>query len=141
VDPTSPGVCSGLSFVNDPTFSAAPTVSGANVTLADNVGPGLLTGYCYEWQVLVTDNVGNSKTYTSRPVLRDTSIPAVPSVVASGSGVYQASANGPVYVNATTAGSLTLTSTGSGSTSGIGSSTFGMTKSQVTGWSLTRPRS
>ncbi len=122
VDTNAPGTCSGLQFSTDSTFAATPSVNGGTVTVADS---GLLDAYCYQWLVTLTDNVGNSHQYASGYLMRDTVVPDVPSVTASGAGTYQAAANAGVFVDGTTSGTLTLSSLGSENISGIGSSTFG----------------
>jgi hypothetical protein len=136
-DPSNPGTCAGVTYGN-PT-SETPSVSGGNVTVTDLA---LSTNTCFEWKVSVADNVGNVTTVTSGMLLVDQIPPAIPTVGASGTGVYQSGAS--VFVNTNPqisggSGSLKLTATSSQGTSGVGSSTFSMTPSEVTGWRLTNP--
>jgi hypothetical protein len=134
VSPAAPSTCAGLTFTPDSTFSATPSVINGVATLSDM---GLADGHCYEWQVTIWDNLNNTNATTSDPILRDASVPAVPSVSASGAGTYQSGQD--VYVDTTTSGTLTLTSTGSQGISGIASSTFGALNNQqnLTGWAYT----
>jgi hypothetical protein len=46
----------------------------------DNAAGGVATGKCYRYQYVVTDNVGNTRTYTSVDVKVDTSGPAAPTL-------------------------------------------------------------
>ena len=62
----------------------------------DNAAGGITTGHCYRYEYVVSDNVGNTTTYTSPDVMVDTSGPSAPSVSLS-------SATGNTYINGTTA--------------------------------------
>jgi len=126
------GTCAGVSWSNDgsPTSQVSPVAQS-----------GLLTGFCYRWALTLTDHVGNgghnvsTGTTTSPTVLVDTSKPSAPSLVVSGTGVYQASAGSPVWFRPTS-GSLTVTATSSDPESGVASHSFGVL-STATGWSYT----
>jgi RHS repeat-associated protein len=98
------GTCTGVTWGND----GSPTTSASPLSVT-----GLVNGYCYRWQLTVTDNIGNynNTPYTSGSVLIDTSPPSLPDVTASGSPVYQPGTNGTVYFRPTTGGSMTLTAT------------------------------
>jgi hypothetical protein len=111
-----PGSCAGLTWTADvvPSSSASPLAVG-----------DLVSGYCYQWVLTLTDNVGNSASYASGAVLVDAATPDLPSVTSSGSG-YQPGLGGSVYVNGSTAGSVTLTATPAGSpASGVACELFG----------------
>ncbi len=97
-------------------------VSGSSQTLQ--------SGRCYDWQLTISDRVGNSSSYASGSVLIDQT-PEPPDVTASGAGVFQASPNGTVYVRADGATSATLTATDAAP--GLGSITF-QGLSSPTGW-------
>ena len=62
----------------------------------DNAAGGITTGHCYRYEYVVSDNVGNTTTYTSPDVMVDTTGPSAPSLSLS-------SATGNTYINGTTA--------------------------------------
>jgi hypothetical protein len=63
---------------------------------ADNAAGGITTGHCYRYEYVVSDNVGNTTTYTSPDVMVDTTGPSAPSLSLS-------SATGNTYISGTTA--------------------------------------
>ncbi len=62
----------------------------------DNAAGGITTGHCYRYEYVVSDNVGNTTTYTSPDVMVDTTGPSAPSLTLS-------SATGNTYISGTTA--------------------------------------
>ena len=129
LDPNHVGTCTA--FTTDRTMTAVVTNGQAVLDNSD-----LVNGYCYDWVVTITDNVGNTATYTSDWVMRDAAVPASPTVDATGPGTYQNGPNGKIYVDGRAVGTLTVTSTGSSGTSGIASSGFAFADTQdPTGWS------
>ena len=90
VDPARRGTCDGLTFTNDQTFDLSVGTLSLNET-------GLQDGYCYRWQLFLTDHLGNKVTdgqgnqvpsSTSGFVLVDSSQPtAALSLVAPQAGV------------------------------------------------------
>jgi hypothetical protein len=96
------------------TWTTVSGVSPANgVDLTENGGGALLSGYCYRVVVTsVADRVGNAGSgATSSAACVDSSAPSAPSITASGTGVAQASVNGTIYFNPTTASAITLYAT------------------------------
>ena len=91
---------------------------------------GLTAGHCYDWQLTISDNVGNAATYTSGSVLVEAA-PQAPDVTASGSGVYQSSPNSAVYFRADGGASITLTA--ASDSPSLGSITLGELDNP-TGW-------
>ncbi|MGZ4345572.1 MAG: hypothetical protein ACXVFB_00005, partial [Gaiellaceae bacterium] len=62
----------------------------------DNAAGGIATGHCYRYEYVVSDNVGNTTTYTSPDIMVDTTGPSAPSLSLS-------SATGNTYISGTTA--------------------------------------
>ena len=86
------------------------------------------SGNCYQYQYLVSDNVGNTRTYTSTNVAKvDTTAPLF-TVATSGSNI---SSSGTTVFFKNVAGSKSFTVTASDPDSGIGTPTFG---AAPTGW-------
>ena len=88
---------------------------------ADNAAGGITTGHCYRYEYVVSNNVGNTTTYTSPDVMVDTTGPSAPSLSLS-------SATGNTYINGTTAyinaqagksGSFQATATSTDNDSGL----------------------
>jgi hypothetical protein len=119
------GSCTGASFSPD----GAPTTAASSRT-----DTGLASGFCYRFAITLVDRVGNSATIYSGTVLIDTSAPTAPSLIASGSGVYQSAANGTVWFRPSAAATLTLVATAVDAESGVDSIVFGAL-SVGTGWS------
>ena len=65
--PSSAGVCPAGGY------SGATVVAGASDTVPTD-------GRCYVYTLTGTDNVGNTATATSSPVLVDTTVPSTPTV-------------------------------------------------------------
>jgi len=127
------GVCG--TFAND--AAAGSSASGGGAWPVSVAQSGLASAKCYRWTVLATDNVGNlSALTTSGTIVVDTSAPAAPNVVGSGTGVYQSAANATIFFRPAAVATLSLTSTGTDNDSGIASSTFGAL-SVTTGWTYT----
>jgi hypothetical protein len=87
----------------------------------DNAAGGITTGHCYRYEYVVSDNVGNTTTYTSPDVMVDTTGPSAPSLSLS-------SATGNTYISGTTAyinaqagksGSFQATATSTDNDSGL----------------------
>jgi hypothetical protein len=70
-------------------------------------------------------NTGPASQAASATVTIDRTAPTAPSVTASGSGVYQAAANGVIWFRPAAAGAAALTGTSSDAGSGLSSLTFG----------------
>ena len=88
----------GLSNGTCGTFGAFTQVGSDDPAspFTDNAAGGITTGYCYQYEYDVPDNVGNTATYFSPAVKVDTSGPSAPSPSLS-------SATGNTYISGTTA--------------------------------------
>jgi RHS repeat-associated protein len=120
------GSCAGVSWSNDGNAITSGNTSSVS---------GLLTGYCYQWLLTVTDAVGNQQTFSSGFVLVDTTNADSlrPDVTATGTGVYQSGGqNGTVYY--TNSGSIVLNaSVPTTPPSGVANITFG-NLAPASGW-------
>ena len=95
------------------------------------------TGNCYEYEYVVSDNVGNQGTITSANVLKvDATAPVNNLSLSSQSGGSFLSGT-TVYYHGSTAGSFTITNALTDSGSGPASSTFPALGGTTTGWSHT----
>ena len=83
----------------------------------------------------LTDYAGNAAASTSGFALIDTSAPSLPTVTGSGTNVYQAAANSPVYFKAGGSGTISLSSTATDGESGISKHNYGAL-SAPTGWTF-----
>jgi hypothetical protein len=110
----SNGSCTG--FGSFSTIATNPSLSYTDSTVTD--------GHCYEYQYLVSDNVGNQATYTSASVAKiDTTLPTnALSLGVSPSHAFLIGST--LYFKSDTAGSFTLVNTVSDSGSGPASATF-----------------
>ncbi|HVP75536.1 MAG TPA: invasin domain 3-containing protein, partial [Gaiellaceae bacterium] len=117
----SGGACPGSGY------SGSNSVSSPDLTVAD--------GECYVYTLTGTDNVGNTSTVSSSPVLVDTTSPTDAfSLTAVSGGAYRSGST--IYYRGNAAGSFKLRDTVSDGGSGPASATFG-TLSGVTGASHT----
>jgi hypothetical protein len=92
------------------------------------------TNACFSYHYLVTDNVGNTTTYSSGDVKVQTTAPPslTPSFAFSAlSGSVAAGANNTIYYKQNSTGSFTITATASDATSGLASYSF---PTAPTGW-------
>ena len=122
----TPETCNFVTMAND----GAPSTSSSPLTVTD-----LESGYCYRWQLTLTDRVGNANTYYSGELLVDTTTTggwAAPDVVISGTAIFQAAVNDPAYFVPGT-GTATLTATVTVPPSGITCVQFS-NLTPVTGW-------
>jgi hypothetical protein len=93
-DGTSNGVCGSFGSF------AQVGADDPSSPFTDNAAGGISTGYCYEYEYLVRDNVGNTTTYVSPDIKVDTSGPVAPVVSLSGASGSTFVSGGTVYVNA-----------------------------------------
>jgi PKD domain-containing protein/Big-like domain-containing protein len=95
---------------------------------ADNAAGGIQAGHCYKYEYIVSDNVGNTTTYTSGDVKVQTTAPAsltpVPSLSSATGNTFISGST--VYTNPQSgnSGGFTLSSTASDATSGIADAVF-----------------
>ncbi len=114
-DGTSDGVCGAFG-----SYTLAATDPASSTT---NVVVG---GFCYRYQYVVADSVGNTTTYTSGDVKVDTTAPAAPSLsFGSFSNTWWDGVSAFVYYRAAApTGSFTVTASSTDFDSGIASYTF-----------------
>ncbi len=126
--PSAPGSCAATSWATD--GAAVSTVSSV-------VQSGLATGTCYRWVQTLTDYAGNAAGSASGSVLIDTSAPSQPNVTGSGTNVYQAGANNPIYFKSgASGGPLNLSSISNDPESGVTKHNYGALTAP-TGWTYT----
>ncbi|HEX3805677.1 MAG TPA: Ig-like domain-containing protein [Gaiellaceae bacterium] len=107
----SAGVCPGSGY------TGSTVVSSPDATVAN--------GQCYVYTLTGTDNVGNTVSVTSSPVLVDTTAPVdALTLTGSSGGVYKS--GGTVYYNGGVAGSFKVRDTVTDGASGPASATFGL---------------
>jgi hypothetical protein len=111
----------------------------ANVGAAGPTSPftnsGLESGRCYEYQYLVADNAGNSKTYgPSAPVQVDTTPPTNSLSLSGQSGGGSYLSGTTIYYRGTVAGSFAIRNAVADSGSGPASSAFPALGGTTTGW-------
>ena len=114
--------CTGVSWSTD---------GAATSTVSPRVDTNLETG-CYRFALTLVDNVGNSGTTFSAPVLVDTTPPPTPTVAETGSASFLAGST--LFFRAGALGTLTLSGASSDPTSGIASITFSGTA--PSGWTV-----
>lgn len=123
---SSPGVCS-TSWSNLANWAGITATSYPLSTLASNT--------CYRLAIQVGDNLGNWSGYNaSNPILVDTATPAAPTVSDNCATIGACNRSGnTIYFQPAAAKTITLTSAGVNTPSGIASSNFGAL-SAATGW-------
>ena len=118
------------------TFGAYTTVSTDPATPTTNV---VTDQFCYSYQYVVADALGNTTTYTSNEVKVDTTAPAAPTRTfqTSGSTYWNGSSALVYYRSAAPSGSFTVTASATDPASGIAAYTFPTAAAFGTGWSAT----
>jgi hypothetical protein len=121
------------SFSND----ASPVTGSAAVT-DQNSSQTLSSGFCYQWVLTATDNVGNSGATTSGIVRVDTSAPTTPTISNDASSVasaYATSASATtIWFRPAGAGTVTLTATSSDPETSVASRSW--SPANQSGWTL-----
>jgi hypothetical protein len=121
--PTSPGVCPTTGY------TGALAVS-ANVTVAGNVSDTVPTdGRCYVYTLTGNDNVSNTASVVTAPVLVDTTPPTTPTVIFSGlsaGNTYDDTA-GTLYFRPSAGGTFTVNAASSDPESGLKAGNAGYT--------------
>jgi hypothetical protein len=118
--------CGG--FGSFSTIATAPTSVYTDSTVA--------SGNCYSYQYVVSDNAGNSTTYTSASIAKvDTSAPTTPTLAFSGlsTNAYYSSGQNALYFRPAAGGTYTVIGSSIDAQSAIQSGTAGYTFSSLTG--------
>src|SRR6185437_15329987 len=101
--------------------------SWSSVTLVGGNDTTVVSGNCYRYRELLSDNVGNQGTSAASNTAKvDTTAPSTPSLAFGGlspNAYYDGS--GTLYVRPAAAGTFTVTASSTDAQSGIGSYTFG----------------
>jgi hypothetical protein len=132
----TPGLCP--SDEADWSTDGAPASVAASGSTIETTVEGIEDATCYRYRLVATDNVGNETVIVSPTLLVDTTAPSTPSATATGSGVYQASANATIYFRGGTSGTIAISATSEDTESGIASMSFSRpTEASATGWTAT----
>ncbi len=107
--PSSPGVCPATGYTGATTITSPDTVPS--------------DGQCYVYTLTGTDNVGNTASVASSPILVDTTVPSAPAL-AFGSFSNAYASGTTVYFKGGAAGGFTVTPTSTDSESGIASYSY-----------------
>ncbi len=107
--PSSPGTCPATGY------TGATTVTSPDTAPTD--------GQCYQYTLTGTDNVNNTSSLTSSPILIDTTAPSAPSL-SFGSFTNAYASGTTVYFKGNAAGGFTVTPTSTDNQSGIAGYTF-----------------
>ena len=96
------------------TFGTFATVTGGTDPVSPLANASATTAFCWRYQYVVADTLGNTTTYTSGDVKVDTSVPSTPTrTFGSFSNAYWDGASALVYYRSTAAtGSFTVTASG-----------------------------
>ncbi len=107
------------------TFGTFATVTGGTDPVSPKVDTAT-TAFCWRYQYVVKDNLGNTTTYTSNDVKVDTSVPSTPTRgFGSLSNVYWDGTSATVFYRSSAAsGSFTVTAGATDAQSGIASYNF-----------------
>ncbi len=111
---------------------------------ADNAANGISTGHCYQYQYVVSDNVGNTTTYTSGDINVDTTAPSSPtnaSISTVSGSANQYISGSQLYYNPVQSGSFTVDSSTSDGESGIQGVSFPSVAGFTGGGTVTSPTS
>ncbi len=107
-------------------FSTYALVTGGTDPSSPFTNTLATTAFCWRYQYLVKDDLGNTTTYTSSDVKVDTSVPSTPvrSFQTSGSTYWDGASASVFYRPTAPTGSFTLTATSTDAQSGVASYTF-----------------
>ncbi|HEV8462440.1 MAG TPA: Ig-like domain-containing protein [Gaiellaceae bacterium] len=107
-----------------PTAGACPGSGYTGATTVTSPDTGVVDGQCYVYTLTGTDNVGNTISTSSSPVMVDTTKPADAfTLTGISGGVFKSGTT--IYYKGNTAGSFKLRDTVTDATSGPASATFG----------------
>lgn len=125
------------SGICDP-FTNSWTPVATNPT-GSSYGDTLTANNCYQWRMVVTDNVGNTQTYTSTNVLRFDETPPVTSFFGISNpvgNVYRQPLTNNIWFSPTASGSFTVQVT---ATDGVGMDRVTFPATGVAGWTGPTP--